>query len=289
MSNANLVHYWKMNGLGNDFVIIDARSQAVALSPALAARIADRQGGIGCDQVVVLEKSARADVFMRIFNSDGSEVSACGNASRCVAVLLSGETGRSEHIIETTAGMLYATTRGKRAATIDMGTPRFRWQDIPLAQPAEDTRSVALDMTGIGNSTLGVPSVVNVGNPHCIFWVSDVRAHDLARIGPLLERHPMFPQRANISLAQVVPPDAIVLRVWERGTGLTKACGTAACAAAVAAARKELTGRRVNVVLPGGDLLIEWRESDDHILMTGPVEFEYEDDLNLAEWSEPAA
>lgn len=288
MRDANSAHYWKMNGLGNDFVIVDARAVEFVLTSGLAKRIANRESGIGCDQVIALEPSAKADVFMRIFNADGSEVGACGNVSRCVAVLLAAETGRAANTIETAAGILHTSAHGKSSATVDMGAPRFDWADIPLAQPVEDTSAIALDMSGIDAPGLQQPSVVNVGNPHCIFWVEDVAAHDLEHFGPQLEHHPMFPERANISLAEVRSPEAIMLRVWERGAGITSACGTAACATAVAAARKELTGRRVTIGLPGGNLLIEWRESDGHILMTGPVEFEHEGNLDLTQWSEPA-
>lgn len=266
----------KMNGLGNDFAILDARARALVLSRQAAAAIADREGGIGCDQVIVLEPSARADVRMRIYNADGGEVEACGNASRCVAALVAAERARADVTIEAGAAVLLAHVNGDGTATVDMGTPRLRWDEIPLAEPFHDTRAIELQVGPIDRPVLHSPSVVNVGNPHCIFWVDDVEAHDLARIGPLLEHHPLFPERANISLAQVTGSDAIRLRTWERGAGLTRACGTAACAAAVAAARKRLTGRRVVVTLPGGPLTIEWRQSDGHVLMTGAYALDYE-------------
>ncbi|HWK38465.1 MAG TPA: diaminopimelate epimerase [Hyphomicrobium sp.] len=266
-----------MNGLGNDFVVLDAREHKVNLGPEDAQRLGDRKGalGLGCDQVIVMEPSQEADVFMRIFNADGSEVSACGNATRCVALIAAEETGRSQVSVETRAGLLKANVDGPDDITIDMGKPRFQWDEIPLAEPFHDTTGIELQIGPVDAPVLHTPSVVNVGNPHAIFWVSDVDAHDLGRFGPLLENHPIFPERANISLAQITSRGSLKLRVWERGAGLTKACGTAACAAAVAAARKDLTDRKVNVELPGGTLVIEWAP-DDHILMTGPAELEFE-------------
>ena len=271
------IHFRKMNGLGNDFVVLDARKQPLALKPTQIAAIADRSRGIGCDQVIALEPSDFADVFMRIWNADGGEVGACGNAARCIAALLVAERGSPHVSIETESGMLAATVARDGRVTIDMGTPRFEWNEIPLSQPFDDTR--AIDLPPVGDPGLSTPSVVNVGNPHCIFFVDDIEAHDLARFGPMLEHHPLFPERANISLAQVTGPDSLRLRTWERGAGLTKACGTAACAAAVAAVRRGLTGREVRVALSGGDLVIVWREGDDHILMTGPFALDYQGTL----------
>jgi diaminopimelate epimerase len=286
MTGAATLTYRKMNGLGNDFVVLDARARALALTPDVIRRIADRTQGVGCDQVIVLEPSSKADVFMRIFNADGSQVSACGNATRCVAWLISQETGRREVSIETDAGVLGADVESMERITIDMGTPRFAWDEIPLAEPFHDTTGIELQIGPIDAPVLHSPSVVNVGNPHAIFWVDDIDAHDLARFGPLLENHPIFPERANISLAQVTSRDGLKLRTWERGAGLTRACGTAACAAAVAAARKKLTGRRVTVTLPGGPLLIEWKD-DGHISMCGPAALEFEGTL-AAETLSPA-
>ena len=191
---------------------------------------------------------------MRIFNADGSEVSACGNATRCIALIAAAEMGRSDVSVETRAGLLTANVNGAERITIDMGRPRFAWDEIPLAEPFRDTTGIELQIGPIDAPVLHTPSVVNVGNPHAIFWVDDVEAYDLARFGPLLENHPIFPERANISLAQVTSRNGLRLRTWERGAGLTKACGTAACAAAVAAARKGLTDRQVTVELPGGAL-----------------------------------
>ena len=282
---ARTIPFRKMNGLGNDFVVLDARARSLALDENAVRAIADRKEGIGCDQLIALEPSARADVFMRIWNADGGEVGACGNAARCVASLVAAERGEPHVSIETESGMLDAAVNRNGSVTIDMGTPRFAWNEIPLAQRFDDTRRIALDAD---DPALNSPAVVNVGNPHCLFFVDDVAAHDLARLGPVLEHHKLFPERANISLVRVLAPDAIKVRTWERGAGLTRACGTAACAAAVASAQRELTGRKVKVSLPGGDLLIEWRESDGHILMTGPYALDYESTLP-AELFQPAS
>ncbi len=279
MTITTSVPFRKMNGLGNDFVVLDARPGPFALGPREAASIADRKTGVGCDQLIALEPSQQADVFMRIWNADGGEVGACGNAARCVAALVSSERGRPDVTIETEGAILGARVNVDGSVTIDMGSPRFAWDEIPLAELFHDTRRIELQLGPIDDPVLHSPSVVNVGNPHCIFFVEDVEAHDLGRFGPMLEHHPLFPERANISLAQVTAPDAIKLRTWERGAGLTRACGTAACAAAVAAARRGLTGRGLRVSLPGGDLHIDWRESDGHILMTGPYALDYEGTL----------
>jgi len=279
MNGAATLPFRKMNGLGNDFVVLDARTCALQLTPEQVRRVSDRAHGVGCDQVIVLEPSRKADVFMRIFNADGSQVGACGNATRCIAWLMAQETGRREVTIETSAGLLRADVESAERVTIDMGAPKFAWNEIPLAEPFHDTTGIELQIGPIDDPVLHSPSVANVGNPHAIFWVDDVDAHDLARFGPLLENHPIFPERANISLAQVTSRDGLKLRTWERGAGLTRACGTAACAAAVAAARKKLTGRQVTVELPGGRLLIDWT-ADDHILMSGPTELEFEGTLS---------
>lgn len=279
MSAQAPIPFVKMNGLGNDFVVIDARAGAVPLSPAQISRICDRAGGIGCDQLIVLERGEGADLFMRIFNADSSQVSACGNASRCIADLLFAETGKEEAVIETRAGRLSAWREEDGRISVDMGRPRFAWQEIPLSEEFRDTRAIELQIGPIDAPLLHSPSVVNVGNPHAIFWVEDIEAHDLARFGPLLENHPLFPERANISLAEITAPNAMRLKVWERGAGLTKACGTAACAAVACAVRRKLTDRRVEVTLPGGALTVEWRASDERIVMTGPVETEFRGEI----------
>lgn len=278
MTDTASIPFRKMNGLGNDFVVLDARETSLALGADEVRRIGDRNGGIGCDQIIVMEPSKKADLFMRIFNADGSEVSACGNATRCIALIAAEESGRDEVSVETSAGLLKAKVDSADSITIDMGKPRFGWSDIPLAEPFEDTTGIELQIGPIDAPVLHTPSVVNVGNPHAIFWVDDVNAYDLDRFGPLLENHPIFPERANISLAQVTSRNGLNLKTWERGAGLTRACGTAACAAAVAAARKGLTDRKVAVKLPGGTLFIEWAEND-HILMRGPAELEFEGTL----------
>jgi diaminopimelate epimerase len=224
---------------------------------------------------------------MRRRNAGGSEAGACGNAARCLAALLAPELGRRRISIETAGGgVLEAEAAEDGLVTVDMGRPRFGWREIPLALPCADTRAIGLNFKFDDGRVLSEPTAVNVGNPHCIFWVADADAYDLAAAGPVLERHSMFPERANISLAEVLPgggsSSRLKLRVWERGAGLTRACGTAACAAAVGAARTGRTGRKVAVELPGGALAIEWRERDDHILMTGPVEFEFDGTANLS-------
>ena len=268
--------YLKMNGLGNDFIVLDARAQALAIDPDAAARLGNRETGIGCDQLIVLEPSSRADLFMRIRNGgDGAEAEACGNATRCIAGLIAEETGRTEATIETVAGLLKARVNPDGTVIVDMGQPRLRWDEIPLSEEFADTRYIELEVGPRGAPILHSPSVANIGNPHCIFWVDDSPGnYDLATLGPFLENHPYFPERANISIAQLTGPDQITMRVWERAAGLTEACGSAACAAAVSAARKRLTGRKVVVTLPGGPLTIEWRDADDHILMTGAWELD---------------
>ncbi len=269
----------KMNGLGNDFVVLDSRARALALAPEIVRVIADRKEGIGCDQLIALEPSDKADVFMRIWNADGGEVEACGNAARCVAAVIATEQGRSQVSIETEDQVLGAALGGDGNVTIDMGVPRLAWDEIPLAEPFHDTSRIELQAGPIDAPVLHSPGAVNVGNPHALFFVEDTEAIDLAGIGPMLECHPLFPERANISLVQVMSPDHLKVRTWERGAGLTRACGTAACASAVAAVRRDLAGRKVTVSLPGGDLVIEWREADGHVLMTGPYELDFEGTL----------
>jgi diaminopimelate epimerase len=273
------IPFRKMNGLGNDFVVLEGRERSLRLDSAMAAAIADRKTGIGCDQLIVLEPSSNADVFMRIFNSDGGEVGACGNAARCVAALVAVERQRLRVSIETASGVVTADVGKDGLVAVDMGPPRFRWDEIPLSEPFHDTKRIELQLGPIDDPVLHSPAVVNVGNPHCVFFVDDIAAHDLSRFGPMVENYPLFPERVNVSLAQVTAPDALTLATWERGAGLTQACGTAACAAAVSAARRRLTGRKVHVSLPGGDLLIDWRESDDHIAMIGPYSLDYEGTL----------
>jgi diaminopimelate epimerase len=273
--------FHKMNGLGNEILVVDLRGRSEAMTAAAARDVAG-QPGLAFDQMMVLTDARKpgTEAYIQIFNVDGSEAEACGNGMRCVAWTVAGETGRKALKFETRAGLLDAAVTSIDRITVSMGKPRFGWKDIPLAEAFHDTKAIELQIGPIEKPILHSPSVVNVGNPHAVFWVEDVNAYDLARIGPMLEHHPLFPQRANISLAHVTSPSSITLRTWERGAGLTKACGSAACAAAVCAARKGLTQRLVTVTLPGGDLQVEWR-ADDEILMTGPVETEHDGALNL--------
>jgi diaminopimelate epimerase len=265
----------KMNGLGNEIVVVDLRRTAATIGPADARAIA-RPEGAPYDQMMALypPRAPGIDAAVRIYNSDGSEAGACGNGMRCIADILFRETGKNALTFETKAGLINCW-KADSLITVDMGLPRFAWDQIPLAEEFRDTRAIELQIGPIDAPILHSPSAVNMGNPHVIFWVDDVDAYDLGRIGPMLENHPIFPERANITLCTVKSREHIVIRTWERGAGLTKACGSAACAAAVSAARTKRTGRTVTVTLPGGDLLVEWR-ADDHVLMTGPVAYEYE-------------
>jgi len=266
----------KMNGIGNEIVVVDMRARGGTIKPE-EARAAAAPGGAPYDQLMALypSRTPGTDAFIRIYNNDGSEAGACGNGMRCVADLVSKESGRDALTFETKAGILNCWKNADGLFTVDMGAPRFKWNEIPLAEEFRDTRFIELQIGPIDKPVLHSPSVVSMGNPHAIFWVDDVNAYDLARFGPLLENHPIFPERANITLAHIVARDHIIIRTWERGAGLTKACGSAACAAAVAAARLKRTDRKAKVSLPGGELTIEWRDKDDHVLMTGPVEFEF--------------
>jgi diaminopimelate epimerase len=260
----------KMNGLGNEIVIVDLRHAPETIAAAEARAAAQQEP---YDQLMALYPAHDGtDAFVRIFNNDGSEAGACGNGMRCVAALMSAETSNARLTFETPAGLIPCWQTEDGQFTVDMGLPHFRWDEIPLARQFPDTR--AIDLTVAGEPSLHSPSAVSMGNPHAIFWVDDPQSYDLRSIGPKLEHDPLFPQRANITLAATPARDHLVIRTWERGAGLTKACGSAACASAVAAARLGRTGRKVRVTLPGGDLAIEWRESDDHVLMTGPTEYE---------------
>jgi diaminopimelate epimerase len=281
MSAPRSLHFHKMNGLGNEIVVVDLRGSAQPMTAEIARAMAANPRS-HFDQMMVLNtpRSPGTDAFVTIYNADGSQSSACGNGTRCIGWLESQRTGRRSLAFETKAGRLDVTVEGIDRITVDMGEPRFAWNDIPLAEPFHDTRGIELQIGPIDAPVLHSPSVVNVGNPHAVFWVDDVDAYDLGRFGPLLENHPLFPERANISLAEVRSRGDIKLRVWERGTGLTQACGTAACAAAVCAMRKRLTDRTVTVHLPGGPLVITWTDAN-RILMTGPVEHEYEDDWTV--------
>ena len=250
----------KMHGCGNDFVIFDARTRAAGIAPVRAAALADRHTGIGCDQLIVIETADSADAFMRIYNPDGSEAGACGNATRCVADILLRESGRSGVTIRTIAGDLPAIRRPDGLIQVDMGVPGLDWTDIPLVRPMDTLR---LDLPG-------EPAAASMGNPHATFFVADLDGEPIGTLGPLRERDPLFPQRANIGFAQVIDPGTIRLKVWERGAGLTLACGSGDCASLVNAHRRGLTHRRARVIVDGGTLEIEWRD-DGHVLMAGPV------------------
>ncbi len=265
--------YRLMNGLGNNFVIFDLRGSPARLSEADAARVADPSTGPGCDQVITIEE--RDGLFMGVWNADGGEVEACGNAARCVARLLMDELDRDDIEFSTASEALKAWRVGDARVAVDMGEPKFHWRDIPLAEQMDDTRYIDVKLGPIDNPVLWGPSAVNVGNPHCVFFVPDAEAQAIERFGPLVENHPLFPERANVSVAEVKSRHAIRLRVWERGVGITQACGTAACAALVCAHRRRLTDRKATVTLDGGDLAVEWRD-DNRIIMTGPVGFDGE-------------
>jgi diaminopimelate epimerase len=261
-----MVAFRKMQGLGNDFAVFDARNQAVVLTPAQARRVASRHFGIGCDTVVlILPGSAKADATLRFFNADGGEVEACGNATRCVARLLMDERGLARVQLESKGGALSCGDAGKGLVTVDMGEPRLDWKEIPLSEH-KDTTQFAFDL----EKRSVTASAASMGNPHCILFVGDAERAPVAHIGPLVENHPLFPNRTNVEFAQVLDKTRIRMRVWERGVGITLACGTGAAAAAVAAIRKKLVERKVEIILDGGPLAIEWRESDGHVLMTGP-------------------
>ncbi|HEY7992564.1 MAG TPA: diaminopimelate epimerase [Stellaceae bacterium] len=260
------VKFIKMHGLGNDFVVLDARATALAVSDAQARAIADRHTGVGCDQLIVLEKprDRRAQLFMAIRNADGGLVEACGNAARCIADLVMRERNSDNATIETEAGLITACAAGSRRVSVDMGEPATSWREIPLAKEC-DTDHVPLAL-----GPLRDPVATSMGNPHVTFFVPDVAAIDIATLGPTLEHDALFPERCNIGVAQILSRDKIRLRVWERGAGLTPACGTGACAALVASVRRGLTGRKAEIVADGGSLEIEWR-ADNHVIMTGPV------------------
>jgi len=266
----------RMNGLGNEIIVADMRGRADRVVPAAAIALA-ADPATHFDQIMAIHdpRTPGTENYVQIINSDGSMAQACGNGMRCVVQALAAETGRKVFTFETVAGILTAQEHADGLISVDMGRPRFGWQEIPLAEEFHDTRMIELQIGPIDAPVLHSPSVVSMGNPHAVFWVDgDVWSYDLERFGPLLENHPIFPERANITIARVTSPEAITIRTWERGAGLTRACGSAACATAVAAARTRRTGRKVTVTVPGGPLLIEWRD-DDHVIMTGPAEWEF--------------
>ena len=270
-----------MNGLGNEIIVADMRGRRDRMAPAAAIAI-NADPATKFDQIMAIHDPRTPGTFayIEILNSDGTLAGACGNGMRCVVQKLSAETGQKSFVFETIAGILTGDEHADGTITVDMGKPRLGWHDIPLSEEFADTTGIELQIGPIDAPVLHTPSVVSMGNTHATFWVeNDVWDYALDRFGPLLENHPIFPERANISIAQVVAPDHIILRTWERGAGLTRACGTAACAVLVNAARTKRTGRKATVTLPGGDLLIEWR-ADDHVMLTGPATYEFSGELD---------
>ena len=274
------VPFVKMHGCGNDFVVFDERRSALGLTARRAAAIADRREGVGCDQFIVIERppeGSGAAAFMRIRNPDGAEAGACGNATRCVVRLLHAETGRDDLAIATLAGVLPATVAADGSVTVDMGKPLLRWQEVPLAREMD---TLHLDLAA---GDLRDAAALSMGNPHATFFVPDAEAVPIAALGPGLEHDELFPECANIGVAQMLAPDRIRLRVWERGAGLTRACGSGACAALVNAARRGLADRAATVIVDGGALRISWRE-DGHVLMSGPTAIAYRGEIELADF-----
>ncbi|RWP27504.1 diaminopimelate epimerase [Mesorhizobium sp.] len=274
---ASTAPFAKMNGIGNEIIVADMRGRADRVAPAAALAL-NADAATKFDQIMAIHdaRTPGTAYFIDILNSDGTGAQACGNGMRCVVQALAAETGQKTFAFETVAGILNAEEHADGLISVDMGKPRFGWQDIPLAEEFRDTRMIELQVGPIDAPVLHSPSVVSMGNPHAIFWVDrDVWSYELDRFGPLLENHPIFPERANITIARVTSPETMVIRTWERGAGLTKACGTAACAAVVAAARTRRTGCSVSLVTPGGGSLhVEWR-GDDHVILTGAAEWEF--------------
>lgn len=273
--------FLKMHGLGNDFVIFDGRIFPVPVSPAMAKAIADRKRGIGCDQVIVMEKGDKgAAAFMRIFNADGGEVESCGNAARCVAYLLMAERETDRIELATLGGPLRCQTAGDDTVTVDMGPPRLDWREIPMIQ-AVDTACFALSVPGFHEPSLQSAAAVSMGNPHCVLFVENTETAPVAALGSAIETHPWFPSRTNVEFVEARGDGCLRMRAWERGAGVTLACGSGACAAVVSASLRGITGRKATVILDGGGLEIDWRESDDHVLMTGPTRFSFAGEVNL--------
>jgi diaminopimelate epimerase len=273
--------FLKMNGLGNDFVVVEARTAPFSPTAEEVRAIASRDGGVGCDQLIAIEppsprEEGGADARVRFWNADGEEVSACGNGTRCVGWLLMQASGKDEAVIDTKAGRLFARRAGERLVSVDMGEPRLDWREIPLAAE-QDTGALAVTLYDHPALT-APPGCVSMGNPHVVFFVENLETAPITAAGPVIERHPLFPEHVNVGFAQVIDRNHIRLRVWERGAGLTKACGTGACAALVAAARRDLVDRTATMVLDGGELLIEWRD-DNHVIMTGPAAVDFAGEL----------
>ena len=283
METAARIPFAKMNGAGNAIVVADMRGRAGKITAEAAIALA-RPDAIPFDQIMEVRDAAGPgrDYDMRILNADGSLAEACGNGTRCVVAWLNAQDGRNSYTFRTDAGLVKTERHADGMITVDMGVPRFGWEDIPLAEEFRDTTGIELQVGPIDAPVLHTPSVASMGNPHAIFWVDDdVNNYDLHLFGPLLENHPIFPERANITIAQVVAPDHIIIRTWERGAGLTLACGSATCATIASAVRKELTDRKATVTVPGGELQLEWAENG-HVMMTGPAEFEFFGELDPA-------
>jgi diaminopimelate epimerase len=281
------VNFARMNGLGNMILVADMRGRVDRITPEAARALAAEPATL-FDQIMAIHtpKTPDTDAYIEIINRDGSQAQACGNGTRCVVQALAAETGKKAFVFETLAGILEASEHEDGLISVDMGIPIFDWDKIPLAEDFRDTRAIELQIGPIDDPVLHSPSAMSMGNPHAVFWVDkDVWSYDLERFGPLLENHPIFPERANISIAFVESREKIILRTWERGVGLTEACGSGACAAGVSAARTKRTGRDVIVQVPGGPLRIEWR-ADNHVIMTGPAEWEFSGKLDPAtgEW-----
>jgi diaminopimelate epimerase len=273
--------FLKMHGLGNDFAVFDARNQPLVLDAATARTLADRRFGVGCDQVIVIEHATNgADAFMRIYNSDGGEVESCGNAARCVAHLLMDEKGTGEIRLDTTGGALVCKADGKNVS-VDMGVPKFAWREIPMAHEM-DTLSFSIDMAGTDFYPLTIASAANVGNPHVVLFVDDAEKAPVAELGPKIEHHPLFPERTNVEFVTLTDMNRLRMRVWERGAGITMACGTGACATMVAAQRRGLVGHKAEVILDGGALTLEWGGEGKPVIMTGPWAQAYKGDVDLS-------
>ncbi len=271
----------KMHGLGNDFVIIDTRNQEVSDLSALAEQVACRRFGVGCDQAIFLRKSDNADIYMGIYNPDGSEAGMCGNAARCVGDIILKENKTDKITIETVSGMLSCVRANDNLVTVDMGEPRLEWQQIPLASEC-DTKFVPIKLptSSENDDSENLPVCVSMGNPHTVFFVgAGVEEFQVSEIGPQIEKNSLFPQKTNVEFVHVKDRQTLRMRVWERGTGITLACGSGACASAVAAMRRSYTDRKVTVQMDGGDLQIEWREADNHVYMTGPVSYSFDGEM----------
>ncbi len=271
------MNFRKMHGLGNDFVILDAREGALELPHARIKAICDRNFGIGCDLLTVLEPSKKADIFARFFNADGSESASCGNATRCVADIVMRERGSDACTVETLGGMLTCIRAENDMITVDMGAPKLDWAQIPLSEERDTL------MLELSEGSLNPAVAVNMGNPHCVLFVEDAENALVDSIGPTIENHALFPERTNVEFVEVLEDGRLRQRTWERGVGETLACGTGACAVAVAAIRRELIdGRKVEIILNGGSLFIEWREADNRVYMTGPVAYVFDGELEKA-------